>query len=137
MVRVALILLMVLPGACRTIPGSRSDVESLLKVALAQVEKDEQPVTIVAGEKLDPKVLEVARTMRTVVATSELPGGHFRLDRVVIEGDKAEVSGWLGPIPKAKQGEILLACGTGYQWTLERLPVAPFWKVERVGVAVC
>ena len=65
-----------------------------------------------------------------------LPAGYARLERVEISGNTAVVTLWYGPIPKPEPGQILLSCGTGYTYNLER-DANGEWQVKTFGVAAC
>lgn len=65
-----------------------------------------------------------------------LPAGYARLDRAEITGDTAAVTLWYGPIPKAEPGQVLLSCGSGYTYQLQR-DANGEWQVKSFGIAVC
>jgi len=104
---------------------------TVLALALAEVESG-KPLTLVAADDL----FEVAEPLRkTVRAVDQLPAGYARLDTLKVTGDTADVRLWLGPIPKPQPGVLLLSCGTGYTFRLQRQNGV--WRILSRGVAVC
>jgi hypothetical protein len=57
------------------------------------------------------------------------------IDRLEVSGDTASFAPLLGPVPKAKKGEILLDCGTRYSF--QQTKEAGVWTIGLMSVAVC
>jgi hypothetical protein len=65
-----------------------------------------------------------------------LPAGYARLDALDVNGDKATVRLWTGPIPKPLPGVINMSCGTGHTFNLTR-DTNGVWKITSRGLTVC
>jgi arylsulfatase A-like enzyme len=110
---------------------AKSDVQAVLRAAIAEAPKFEH---LIAGERLGA---EARATMRFDPAPDKpLPDGYARLDSVEVNGDKATVRLWYGPIPPPPPaGVIQLACGTGYTFHLKL--EGGVWRIEGRGLAMC
>lgn len=107
------------------------EVQAAIRAAIAKAPRFEH---LIAGEKLSPQARAVMTFDRKPVET--LPAGYARLDRVEVSGNTAVVTLWYGPIPKPVPGQILLSCGAGYTYNLERSANGA-WQVKTFGVAAC
>ncbi|HEY0594018.1 MAG TPA: hypothetical protein VGF40_19765 [Thermoanaerobaculia bacterium] len=112
------------------------------RAALDQLDPKRE-VVVVLPDDAPPDLRRVVAELRSTrlrrevieTETESFPARHLLLDRLEVHGDRASVSALLGPVPKAKEGEILLACGTRYSFTMRREGSA--WKVGMMSVAIC
>lgn len=124
---------------CITTMISDADIDALLDAALGSID----PKTtrkFMTAKALDARVRAALATKRTVATppwsdTVSLPADYARLDAFTIDGDKASVKVWLGPVEKPKAGVMSLACGTGMTIQFERRNGA--WVETSRGIAVC
>ncbi|MBK5259341.1 MAG: alkaline phosphatase family protein [Thermoanaerobaculia bacterium] len=123
-------------GSGEVLPVSRSnELSDVIAVALRQINAPAD-VKLVAGRDLGRAARMAAASLGPLVESSDLPEGHVRIDRAEVSGNKAAVNIWTGPIPKAKPGEILLDCGKGHMFQLEKNTDGR-WVVTGIGVSVC
>lgn len=112
-----------------------ADTQAVIRAAIAKAPKFER---LIRGERLPADLLAgVDFAASTETATESLPGGYARLDRIEINADKATVTLWYGPIPKPQPGVMMLACGTGYTFQLQRDANGEWQVTGPPGVAVC
>ena len=110
--------------------------QTALATALAQLENG-QPYTLVVPPSATADVRSVAAALRKVVSDApELPAGYARLDALEVNGDKATVRLWTGPIPKPQPGVLSMNCGTGHTFSLVR-DANGVWRITSRGVAQC
>jgi hypothetical protein len=110
--------------------------QTVLTTALAQLENG-QRFTLVVPSSATANVRATAAALRDVVTDApELPAGYARLDALEVNGDKATVRLWTGPIPKPQPGVINMSCGTGHTFNLTR-DVNGVWKITSRGLTVC
>jgi hypothetical protein len=108
----------------------------VLATALAQLERG-QPVTLVVPDAAPADLRSAAAALRNVVSDApELPAGYARLDALEVNGDKATVRLWTGPIPKEQPGVLNLNCGAGYTFNLVR-DANGVWRITTFGIAQC
>lgn len=100
-------------------------------------------LVVVLPDDAPPELRSAVAQLRSTKPRSEVaetdaasfPAGHLLLQTLEVNGDSASVSALLGPVPKAKPGEILLDCGTRYSFTMTR--AGGVWKVGAMSIAVC
>lgn len=139
----SLLLIALLTASCPSpIRTPDADLRAAAIAALDQLDPQKKLVVVLPAAtpaELRAALSGVRRTIeeRDVVETesASFPAGHLRLERLEVSGDTASVAALLGPVPKAKEGEILLDCGTRYSFTMTREGGA--WKVGMMSVAVC
>lgn len=119
--------------------GARA-IASLLQVFFEK-EDPNRTVKWVAGERIDPSILETAATLRQFSEDPQtrktLPQGTLALQSVTIDGEKATVTVWRGPIPQARPGELLLDCGQGTIYTFLQGPNGTWVLQPGMGMIVC
>jgi predicted AlkP superfamily pyrophosphatase or phosphodiesterase len=116
--------------------SSSGGLSAALDLALHAVENGGPPLKLVLSNQLDASAVAAARGLREIVTDHEsLPAGYARLDELDILGDTAMVMIWTGPIPPQEPGKLMLACGTGYKFSLKRM--ATGWEILTRGVSVC
>ncbi|MGZ8852881.1 MAG: alkaline phosphatase family protein [Thermoanaerobaculia bacterium] len=111
-----------------------SEIDKVLRLALKQLDPSGEQ-TLIAGRKLSAEARDAAARLRNVIESTELPAGSIRVDSVVVNGDRATVQLWTGPIPKAQPGQLLLACGTGHTYAFEKRNGQ--WLLTTMGVSSC
>lgn len=118
------------------------DLLAAARAALEQIDPKAELI-VVLPESASPSLRRVVSALRSTIDESEVaetegasfPARHLRIDRLEVSGDTASFAALLGPVPKAKAGEILLDCGTRYSFQLTK--EAGAWKVGLMSVAVC
>jgi hypothetical protein len=127
----------ILPCITTVIPDD--ELRALLTAALASIDpRATRKFTVSKG--LDARVRAALATLRTVESppwsdTVALPADFARLDQFTIDGDKATVKVWLGPVGKLTPGPMSLSCGTGMIINLERRD--GHWVETSRGIEVC
>ncbi|HEV8657916.1 MAG TPA: hypothetical protein VGS96_04745, partial [Thermoanaerobaculia bacterium] len=115
-------------------PPIPAALESVLRAALQQLDPSGTQ-SLVAGEKLSAEARAAAQKLRSVVTRPDLPVGFIRIDAVQIDGDRATVRLWTGPIPKPRPGELSMDCGTGHTYMFSR--VDGEWHLDSMGIMKC
>ena len=121
----------VLPCVAPPIPAA---AETVLRMALHQLDPSGTQ-TLVAGEKLSRDGRDTAAKVRRLVTRSDLPVGFIRVDSVEVNGDRATVRLWTGPIPKPRPGQLSMDCGTGHTYMFSRSDGE--WRLDSMGIAKC
>lgn len=135
-----LLPLLLLLASCATIPNSADDRAAAVRAALRDLGAGENVQTLVVdgGElraALNGKVAVISSADVPRTERDSLPAGYARLQMIDITGNHGTMQLLVGPVPKAVEGEIMLACGTTYSFALERGENG--WRATVTGVTVC
>jgi hypothetical protein len=142
--RITAILLATLLAACATIPNSAEDRAAAVRAALRDLGGGERITTLVVGGPNSYAELRAALQGKIAVISDadvpqsdreSLPTGYAKLQMIDITGNHGTLKLLVGPVPKAQEGELLMACGTTYTFALDRTESG--WKATVTGVAVC
>jgi hypothetical protein len=124
---------------CLTTVPTDAELTALLMSALTAVDpKGSRTFTVSHG--VDSRVRGLLATLRPVAAppasdTVSIPADYASLNAFTIDGDKATVKVWLGPVEKPKPGVASFNCGTGMTLNFERRDGV--WVETSRGIAVC
>jgi alkaline phosphatase len=130
-------------GAAPAIPGTSSahasDVTAVVDTLVTELGVANP--TFIAGKELTGTQRAAFASARTIDDQTEanrlLPAGVVRVDRFDVQGDKANVMIWTGPIPgPPPPGVMQLACGHGRGFTLQRQADGR-WTIVSRSVAQC
>lgn len=136
--------LLLVPAGCASAAGREADQLRLVaEKALDQIDPHHH-VTVVVPDSFPENVRRVVSELRPTIRQSEvpenedqsLPEKHLLLDEVRVDQDQARFRAVLGPVPKPRPGQILLACGTRYFLTLRRNEEG-VWDVAETAMAEC
>jgi hypothetical protein len=131
-------------ASCATVPNSAVDRADAVRASLREIGKGEAITTLVVGSPNSYGELRTALHGKLAVINEAdvpqsdrdaLPEGYAKLQMIDINGNHGTLRLLVGPVPKAKEGELMLACGTTYSFALDR--VEGGWRATVTGVAVC
>jgi len=139
MKRIAAIAILLL-ASCATIPNSAEDRAAAVRAALRDLGAGETIRTLVINgpelrAALAGKLPVVSDADVPQTETESLPRGYARVMMIDIAGNHGTMRLLVGPVPKAAEGEMQLACGTTYTFALDRDENG--WRATITGVAVC
>ncbi|MEA2572194.1 MAG: hypothetical protein QOI24_4195 [Acidobacteriota bacterium] len=135
---------LLLLASCATIPNSAQDRAGAVRAALRDLGGGERITTLVVGgpnsygelrAALQGKIAVISDAEVPKSERETLPAGYAKLQMIDITGNHGTLKLLVGPVPKAAEGEILMACGTTYTFALDRTEGG--WKATVTGVAVC
>ncbi len=79
------------------------------------------------------EVLQLA--LHELDPNSAIPAGDIRIDKLEVNGDRANVTLWTGKPPKPRPGEMSMDCGVGHMYGFERQNGQ--WVIVSRGVMQC
>jgi len=135
--RVVLTVLLLLVAACDATESQKDVLQAALSSTGQRID------TIVFAPDLPEETRQAAAMLYPVTQQAtirpangyDFPAHHFLLESVTVSGATAKVSGMFGPVPSARPGVALLACGSHMVFSLER--ESGFWLVGETSTTVC
>jgi hypothetical protein len=128
-------------------PMTTQDEQRLLAVVGAARERVEfhggRVRVFVIGPTIDEPAGAVLKRAVGAITQDEVPRdpafklltGYFLLKSLRVTGDKATVSGTLGPVPAPREGGVLLACGTTFNIDVTKTPDG--WVARVSSLSAC
>ena len=102
-------------------------------VAAGGAEAQLLPCVAPPSSPAESEVLELA--MHELDPGNTLARSNIRVEKLEVNGDRANVTLWTGRPPKPKPGELSMDCGVGYTYVFERKNGQ--WTITSRGVMQC
>jgi hypothetical protein len=132
------VLLLALTTGCAHVGSDEESIAALTRAALATIDQRGE-MTLVFAPGIPRAMRNAFLRDRPSAKLSRrdqlryLPNKVLRIDEVIIDGERATVKAWRGPVPRPLPG--LLGCGTGF--TVEFTLVDGIWKSGTILVTAC